>query len=166
VVQTTGDLSVIDATAPDDVWAAGNYMATDGVGYFAQPLLFHWDGSAWSEADLTKTGLAPISNISDLQVTGRDDVWAVGDFQGGNLTPVMLHWDGKAWDRVPVANPLVEGKYTALGVLGPGRVFVMGFGFDDEDGEFLNLSAHLDVGRCPSPPRSTPSSGIHRSTAP
>lgn len=144
-----GGLDSISATAPNDIWAAGTYMATDGLGYFARPLLFHWDGARWSETDLTQASLSPLSNINDIKAVSRNDAWAVGDFLGGDLTAVVLHWDGKSWQRVPVANPLREGQYTAVGVLQPGRVWAMGFGFDDEDGEFNNLSAHFDVGPCP-----------------
>ena len=61
---------------PNDVWAVGGN--SDSVA-------LHWDGVVWSSVTVPNIG-----TLSDLAVTGPNDVWAAG----GN---VLIHWDGTNW---------------------------------------------------------------------
>jgi len=77
-------LNAVWVNGPDDVWTAGTHLA-DGDG-----LLFHWDGSSWTQVPATTRG------INGLWGSARDDVWAVGN------QATMLHFAGQTWSAVPI----------------------------------------------------------------
>jgi hypothetical protein len=74
---TLANLNAIWGSAPDDIWAVGDYGA-----------IVHWDGQAWSAVPSGTTYI-----LSGVWGSGRDDVWAVGSFG------TVLHWDGTAWTK-------------------------------------------------------------------
>src|SRR5262249_48297164 len=94
-------LSSVWGSAPDDVWAVGNYGA-----------IVHWNGSAWS------SGRTPTaSSLGPMWGSGPSDVWAVGS------SGAIVHWDGGAWSSVP------SGTDTPLRSIwgsGPGDVWAVG----------------------------------------
>jgi cysteine-rich repeat protein len=70
------NLSGLWGSAPNDLYAGGGEV-------------FHYDGSAWSQA--TFTGLAMIA----VWGSSASDVFAVGGDSSGN--GAVLHWDGAVW---------------------------------------------------------------------
>jgi hypothetical protein len=76
---------VIDALAPDDVWA------TTGSG----PV--HWDGTSWS-SDGNPVPAAGALDVA-LSASGPNDVWAVGGTATAN-EPFVEHYDGTSWTEV------------------------------------------------------------------
>jgi hypothetical protein len=81
--------------APDDVWAVG------GVSLDAEPaeqegdVVLHWDGAAWTRADVPPLANKPSSaqkNLYKVWGTAADDVWVVGG------AGTILHWDGTSWE--------------------------------------------------------------------
>lgn len=105
---TTATLYGVWAASPTDAWVAGGSPAGNGP----NDVLLHWDGAAWSAAQLPDA-----VGAAYFKVWGRakDDVFVVG--QG-----TALHWDGRAWTRTPV--PTKTALFT---VHGGGRgVFAIG----------------------------------------
>lgn len=83
---TTSDLWGIWGTADDDMWTVGGDLPGD------EPVLAHYDGSAWS-----LMGIPALDRESDALFkvwgSGPSDVFSVG--QSG----VILHFDGSEWTQ-------------------------------------------------------------------
>jgi hypothetical protein len=124
--------SRVAVVAPDDVWAGGD-IETDAPGSGTQPLIEHWDGTAWHQtpADVLPAG----SQFYGLYAVSADDVWAggvIGD------APGLAHWDGRTWTAVTPAalNGLPSFSYiTSVSASGPADVWAVGAG---------GLSVHYD----------------------
>lgn len=119
ITRQNATLSAVTVIAPDDVWAAGSY--SDASGTVLKPLLIHWNGVEWSEAETNTDGA-----IWGMAAKATDDVWAVGSFGPQTLA---LHWDGETWRRVATPNP-GDGRgnnvLNAVEVTEQGRVWAVG----------------------------------------
>ena len=99
-----GQLLGVDATAPDDVWAAG-LVRGSAPGGWPQPLAMHFDGASWQRVPTPDLpGVQAV--FDDVRVIAPDDVWAVGSRQPRLARPVgdrtlIEHWDGSSWTVVP-----------------------------------------------------------------
>lgn len=89
------DLNGVEAFLPNDVWAVGGNV--DSV-------VLHWDGTAWSSVTVPNIG-----TLSDLTVTGPNDVWVA---RGS----VLMHLDGTSWTTYtrPAGEEItsMEGSYS------------------------------------------------------
>lgn len=89
-------LQAVAAISSTDVWAAGWWypLSTGNT----QPLLLHFDGTAWTQAALPPfpDGACELHGIAARSST---DVTAVGAYAtaGGTPRPFVLHYDGVAW---------------------------------------------------------------------
>ncbi len=96
------DLAVVSAT---DIWAVGHsYTFSNG-----QPLILHWNGTAWSNVPAPDTG--DYGRLYSVDAVSANDVWALGtEYHNGNQESIVHHWDGISWSRVPSANdgPFVQ----------------------------------------------------------
>lgn len=115
--------SRVGVVAPDDIWAGGDIM-TDGPGSGTQPLIEHWDGTAWHQtpADALPAG----SEFYGTAALAADDVWAGGLIADA---PGLAHWDGRTWTPVTPAAlaGLPEYSYvTSLSAAGPDDVWAVG----------------------------------------
>ncbi|HEX3272635.1 MAG TPA: hypothetical protein VHR15_18460 [Ktedonobacterales bacterium] len=103
-------LGGVAAIASNDVWAVGSISSLTPTPPVTQtqPLVEHWDGSAWkviasptfpipAGSSTIRASLAAISGIS------ARDVWAVGEIQGSGS--LIEHWDGSAWKIIVGATP-------------------------------------------------------------
>jgi hypothetical protein len=105
------DLGAVAASAPDDVWAVGEWWTTAHPAH-TRGLIGHYDGATWA--------IVPSPNPThEVYLTGvsaysRADAWAVGsvfaDHQVHQL-PLAMHWDGVSWQVVPTPAP---NSYSAL----------------------------------------------------
>ncbi|MDP2313889.1 MAG: hypothetical protein Q8P41_13360 [Pseudomonadota bacterium] len=88
--------------ADDDVWAVGGDIGASSDA----SQVWHWDGAAWTRADLPADAAAA---LAIYKVWGRSatDVWAVGTGGTG------LHWDGTAWS--PVVTGTTRNLFTVHG---------------------------------------------------
>jgi hypothetical protein len=99
-------LNDIDALAPDDIWAVGEYY--DENNYTPDTALtMHWDGKQWT---IVRTPDAPFSarlTLYGVSALSPNDVWAVGENVPGSEStqpsayqPLAMHWDGVQWTIV------------------------------------------------------------------
>ncbi|WP_377270990.1 hypothetical protein [Peterkaempfera sp. SMS 1(5)a] len=88
-------LTGVTADRPDDVWAVGYTVLSDGV----TPLVAHWDGTSWTQVQVSDSeGDTPWDRywVSSVGATAPDDVWLVG------VDGLAVHYDGRTWTRTPV----------------------------------------------------------------
>jgi hypothetical protein len=116
-IQTSGGLSAVWGSGPDDVYAVGGST------------VLHWDGNEWSA---TTRAIDPASRPSlvDVWGSGPSDVFAVGSPAVG---PSIFHWDGEQWTaqqlpQVAVPGGLASRPFAAQGVWGsgPNDVYLVG----------------------------------------
>jgi hypothetical protein len=97
------------AISSDDIWAVG-YQ--EPVSLNQQPLIEHWDGTAWTVVDAPPVP-GDDNLLFDVSGSSSNDLWAVGS-QGNASTsrPLIEHWDGTAWRMVEA--PPVPGAAAHL----------------------------------------------------
>ena len=98
--------------APDDVWAVG------GDGFNRDPIACHFDGEAWTPAELPELSIDSHA-LYKVWGTAGDDVWAVG--QDG----LLMHWTGPdpGWVEVPSGT---EFDLISLWGTGPDQILAVG----------------------------------------
>ena len=122
-------LEDVAGTGPDDVWAVGG--GGDGDTW-AQSVIYHWDGDAWSHVPGPVNGL---QRFSDVAALAPDDVWATGERWGpGVVDPLVQHWDGSSWSDVPA--PTGGGGIAAIA---PDDIWISGSSFAHWDGSAFTL---------------------------
>jgi len=119
------ELTSVTAHSPCDVWVGGGQSSTPATDPF-QPLVEHWDGTAWTAA---VTVHAP-GEIQGIGERSPSDVWAVGR-TGDNTqaTPLILHWDGMSWTQsvIPsLANDAGFAELTAVAARGKADAWAVG----------------------------------------
>ena len=148
----------VEATAPDDVWAAG-YLHN-------RPLIVRWDGLAWSRSETEVTGVAnevepltptegwvvgapiqrfdgatwsldtPVREEGELlsaATVGPSDVWAVGirPIELGETRSIVMRFDGQRWTPVEGRGAAGSDALTGVDALPDGTV--LGVGYKDVD---------------------------------
>lgn len=114
------DLYAVVGTGQDDVWAAG------AVGYYNEPVLFHWNGDNWSRWRRIAGG----GNITSLAAISPSDIWGVGmgfTALSSTQTPLIVHWDGSNWDvaTTPVQRG-TELQLHSVAAVSPNDVWAVG----------------------------------------
>lgn len=93
-------LSDVLMLASDDAWAVG-YKSGNGNN---QPMIAHWDGSAWTEI-----ALDPLPHtggiLRGLAAPAPDEVYALGGYSDENQDTHLLvyRYDGSVWTRMDTA---------------------------------------------------------------
>ena len=88
----------MDASSPDNIWAAGYTNDPDtGSG---GPFMMHWDGTAWTLAHLPHTGR--YSSFYTVSTASSEDAWAVG---ADGPRALAMHWDGTTWTIASPSRP-------------------------------------------------------------
>jgi hypothetical protein len=140
------DLSAVDASSPNDIWADGSYCE-DVDCNVSKPLIEHWDGSAWSISPTSFPDSAG-STYWGIVALSRNDVWAGGSYSTDNTTwtNLLSHWDGTSWTNIPVTSPGGDDNdLRALTAMGKKNVWAVG-DYDDGLGERTQVQ-HYD-GKC------------------
>ena len=112
----------VDALGPDDLWAVG--YSTEGLR--DDPLVEHFDGSAWSIVPSPDIGESQFgAQLLAVDAIAPDDVWAVGGY--GNQYSLIMHWDGTEWLLVDHPNPAPLQRLYAVRAAGPDDVWAVGY---------------------------------------
>jgi len=85
-VSDLGHLMDVWAAAPNDAWAVGGAYG---------PLVFHYDGAAWTKVPVSGSSTSALFGVWGASAL---DVYAVGD--NGSGGPRILHYDGTSWTDV------------------------------------------------------------------
>ena len=88
------------ATGPNDVWAVGNRITSQGPN--GQGDLYHFDGSTWSVVPVAQPSSGSIL-LNGVKALAPNDVWVVGELDpgSGSQSAVVRHWNGSTWSDVP-----------------------------------------------------------------
>lgn len=99
---SSGYLTSVSATGPNDVWAVGS---TDSGGNIVE----HYNGNAWSVVPSPQPGSG--STLDSVDALSPTDAWAVGTKRGfgAQESTFTMHWDGTAWTEVASPNPRNTG---------------------------------------------------------
>ncbi len=109
--QPGAELIGVDATAPTDVWAVGEYHTSASLDEHS--FVEHWDGSSWQRRAVPDVGrLIAVTAITPT------DAWAIG-YQA------VLHWDGSAWTIVHTPNGR-SADFGAVSASGSDDVWIVG----------------------------------------
>jgi hypothetical protein len=130
----------VAAAAPNDIWAVGAGGEGTDPGLQSQPLIEHWNGTAWS---LIPSPALPTGRgyLKDVAVVNAGDVWAVGSVWTGSHTEALTeHWNGTAWSLIPSPPPHSGDNFlTGVGATAEGDVWAVG-----ATNPFETLTLHWD----------------------
>jgi hypothetical protein len=110
-------LNGVAALTPANAWAVG-FVKQSGF-RTGNPLIVHWNGSAWQTA-APPSGLT--GTLRSVSADAASDVWAVGD--DGHGSPVVLRFNGASWSRVSI--PLTGVLLEAVKAFSPSNVWIVG----------------------------------------
>ncbi len=147
IISMPGDsvqLNSVAAVSRSDAWAAGGVAPTGSSRY--QPLLVHWDGTAWRTVRLPARILAALGPGQGLSVIGA---WRAGGFWAfDGLNGTWLRHRGRRWTAGRLPGPGAGDSapvITSAVVLSRANVWAFGFSID-RGGQAAPYAAHLRAG--------------------
>jgi hypothetical protein len=120
-------LTAVAATSATNAWAVGDYTQ----GKSAQPLILHWDGTAWTQVPSPNTH-SFISALDGVAAISPANAWAVGlrskNGTGYSDKTLTEHWNGTAWAQVPSPSPSqgVDTGLTSVAATTPTNIWAVG----------------------------------------
>ena len=109
-------LNAVTCVSASDCWAVGQYNAVGGrVGEF-QPLIEHWDGTAWNIVTSPSANTSDGNYLNGVTCTSQSDCWSVGYYitVAGDRQTLIEQWDGSSWAVVSSPNAVVSGPDNSL----------------------------------------------------
>ena len=157
----SAELNGVSADGPNDVWAVGDTVNSQGVD--RRTLALHWDGAVWSVVHTPNFSVTPGSGsiLNSVTAISPTDAWAVG--QGLNndanqLVALVEHWNGTRWHEVPTPTPLGNVQWlTGISADGPSDIWAVGV--DDTSLAAATLTVHFDGSKWTIVPSPDPVSG-------
>jgi hypothetical protein len=101
------ELTAVDSTASNDVWAVGYANGSSGVnGAPRNNLALHYNGTSWSVVTTPQPGVQT-RELYDVEALAARNAWAVGWYYdtGFVAESLVLHWNGTSWLKTDVPNP-------------------------------------------------------------
>jgi hypothetical protein len=149
-------LGAVAGSAPDDVWAVGQYVQ-DSNPDFVQTLTQHFDGTAWSVVASPDVG--DQANTLFAVTTSGHRAWATGYFIDPDRSPkgLILAWDGAAWSVVGHPHRGESDWLYGVAAISPTDVWAVG-STRDEAGVFHTQTQHFDGRRWSIVPSPNPGS--------
>jgi hypothetical protein len=110
-------LGGVTATSASNAWAVGYYCPATasscfGSDYSADPLILHWNGTAWSQV-ASPNPSTRYTFLAGASAWSANRAWAVGGYcsagcslgGSGNEHTLTLRWNGSRWSKVTSPNP-------------------------------------------------------------
>ena len=152
VTSLNDNLTAMAAVSASDAWAVGTYQATG----WAQTLIEHWDGTAWTVTASPDPG-GPAANSFLYAVAAASASRAPGRSAGPRLrTPLIERWNGRSWTTAASPSPGSFGVGYLYGVIALSARDVWAAGNYQGSGGSLTLVEHWNGTRwrqVPSPSR-------------
>jgi hypothetical protein len=128
----TGDVTAVDASAPDDVWAVGSkYIPFSNAQ--SKALIMHFSGAKWTEVDDFQPGNPNTSSnvsLTGVSVVSPNEVWLVGEASNSSMSAgqgLILHWNGNNWNSVALPQlDASSGRLQAVAALSTNDVWAVG----------------------------------------
>jgi hypothetical protein len=120
-----GNLTSLAMVSPTEGWASGSLGRPDGEGTDAlRAAILHLKDGVWTEQSLpdVPTSVNEVFSISDLQIAGADEAWAIETVTAYATTipscpfGYLLHYSAGAWSLV-APEALGDRSITAIGLL-------------------------------------------------
>jgi hypothetical protein len=126
-------LSVVAASGPNDVWAAG---IAKGATFTA--VVLHYNGRAWRKS-ATLPGFSPVNGMTSIS---RTQAWLVG----GDGDASAAEWNGSAWHVVPTPALSTQDTLYAVSGTAKGGVWAVGsyVDFSRGVGDAQPMALHWD----------------------
>ncbi len=134
----------VDAISPTDVWAVG-YQDLGFADF--QPLVEHWDGTAWTVVSTPALG-GTNSFLYSGSAVSASDVWIVGSYRPDTLDlPLLFHWDGSSWLQVQAPSGGDQGSILhGVSAVSSGDVWAVGRFFSAQEPAYQPFALHWDGG--------------------
>ena len=104
VVSSDSGLVSVVAVSATNVWAAGDYANSRGVG---QTLIEHWNGTSWQVVSSPNVAGSDTNSLYGVAAVSAHDIWAVGFYSPtptGAARTLIEHWNGTNWQIVSSPN--------------------------------------------------------------
>lgn len=102
----TMHLMSVDMVSTIDGWAAGGADVEPDFDIYA-PVILRWNGSDWSEVDVTVQAYSLI--LRSVDMVSETDGWIVGGGLWANSSTI-LRWDGTSWKEIPHSASSILGS--------------------------------------------------------
>lgn len=134
---TSGDyLRGVAALAPNNIWAAGDYLSGLGKTQVDSTLIEHFDGSTWTMIPSPNPGTGPNGNyLRAIAAVSANNIYAAGS--AGGLGTLIEHYDGSTWSVM--SNPGI-GVLQGITVISANNIWAVG----DDGGPTKTLIEHFD----------------------
>lgn len=91
-------VNAVAAISATNAWAVGTFTKQIlNASPVNVPLIEHWDGSTWSVTPNVPEEETDFTTLTGITAISANDVWAVGQFDGGTQVNLEMHWDGISW---------------------------------------------------------------------
>jgi hypothetical protein len=136
----SANLRGVWGSAANDIYAAG--YGNNGTN--TAPVLYHYNGSGWSEASPARPAGWISASLHGVWGTSASDVHAVGYGDESTTMPLLYHNAGGGWARSPVSLPVGWNRGYLRGVWGSGASDVYSVGSGNNGNQLLPLLYHSD----------------------
>lgn len=124
VPQVGSHLRSVVVLAANNAWAVGSRDDPRPGYHHDNPLVLHWDGSAWSPVATpfdTVTG-----SYTSVSAVSASDIWAVGTNGSQSADPVAIHFDGTQWHAAAMPGPGDWDRLSAVVAISANDVWAVG----------------------------------------
>ena len=119
---TGNTLSAISVDTASDIWAVGTTTSTSTASGY-QPLIEHWNGTAWSLSSSPSVS----GRLASVAAIAPDDAWAVGSYIGQNGWQTLAeHWNGTQWSIVSSPSPSAINSLNSVVKISASNVWAAG----------------------------------------
>jgi hypothetical protein len=129
-------LNALAVVSPSNVWAVGYDC------YSSQPVIEHWNGTAWSLVPNPVTGPGE-HTLSGIAAVSASDIWAVG-YTGETIGagPFVVHWNGTQWSVVSAPRIGDGARLNALAAIATNDVWGVGAYYEPNDSHWESMIQH------------------------
>ncbi len=136
-----GVISGIDMLSTTNGWAVGDWLNVGPQTYTDRPLLYHFDGTKWTDVMLEMPQIAWQSGnayLNSISLRQSGDGWAVGGYgpaTANDRHSLLYHFDGKQWT---ISKQSFDFDIEKVQVLADGEAWASSLGHEGFSNEVLH----------------------------